>query len=146
MWGCVFEPTRGYWAGSDTICNDPRKTTSHICVTPQNDMSQLRVLVVVNKSQFNPVNTRCGIHHTPVHIKHSLKLGHYNLPHLNPPRPHYGPLCGVVSLRPHEVTGPALIPYVMTRRKALATSTRYLKRTSHNRGTLQLLIKSGSTM
>ena len=83
LWGCVFEPTWGYRAGSDTICNDPRKTANHIYPTPQNEMSKLRVLVVVNKAQFNPVNTCCGIHHTPIHITQSLKLGQYNLPHLN---------------------------------------------------------------
>ena len=123
LWGCVFEPTRAYRAGSGTICNGPRKIASHICATPQNDMSQLRVTVVVNKAQFNPVNTRCGIHHTPIHITHSLKLGHYNLPHIYPSRPRYGLLCGVVSPRPHGVTGPALIPNVTTLKIVLATST-----------------------
>ena len=28
---------------------------------------KLKLLVVVNKAQFNPVNTRCGTHHTPTH-------------------------------------------------------------------------------
>ena len=65
-------------------CNDPRKNASHICVISQNDQSQLRLLVVVNKTQFNPVNTRCGTHHTPTHIIQSIKLGHHNLSHLNP--------------------------------------------------------------
>ena len=37
-------------------------------------------MVVVNKAQFNPVNTRCGTYHTPTHIKQSIKLGHYNIP------------------------------------------------------------------
>ena len=30
------------------------------------------------------VNTRCGTHHIPIHITQSIKLGHHNLPHLNP--------------------------------------------------------------
>ena len=30
LWGSVSEPTRDYRAGSDTICNDPRKSASHI--------------------------------------------------------------------------------------------------------------------
>ena len=37
LWGSVFKLTRGYWAGSDTICNDSRKNTSHICTIPQKD-------------------------------------------------------------------------------------------------------------
>ena len=45
---------------------------------------------------------------------------------------HQGLLCGVVSLSPHGITGLALIPYVTTQGKALATSALYLKRTSHN--------------
>ena len=65
-------------------CNDPRKSASHICAIPQKDQSLLRLLVVVNKAQFNPVNTRCGTHHTPTHITQSIKLGYHNLPHLNP--------------------------------------------------------------
>ena len=43
-----------------------------------------------------------------------------------------GPLCGVVSLSPHGITDLALIPYVTTQEKALATSVLYFKRTSHN--------------
>ena len=39
-------------------------------------------------------------------------------------------LWGNVS-SPHGITGPALIPYVTTQGKALATSALYLKRTSH---------------
>ena len=77
LWGNVSEPTRSYRAGSDTICNDPRKSASHICATPQKDQSQLRLFVVVNKAQFNLVNTRCGTHHTPTHITQSIKLGHH---------------------------------------------------------------------
>ena len=77
LWGSVSEPTRDYWAGSDTICSDPRKSASHICAIPQKDWSQLRLLTVVNKAQFNPVNTRCGTHYTPTHIIQSIKLGHH---------------------------------------------------------------------
>ena len=76
--GNVSEPTRDYRAGSDTICNNPRKSANHICAIPQKDQSQLRLLVVVNKVQFNPVNTRCRIHYTPIHITQSIKLGHHN--------------------------------------------------------------------
>ena len=94
------------------LCNDPRKSASHICVIPQKDQLQLRLLVVVNKAQFNPVNTRCGTHYTPPLITQSIKLGYPNLPHLNPSRPRQGPLCGVVSLSPHGITRSALIPYV----------------------------------
>ena len=75
--GNVSEPTRDYQAGSDIICNDSRKSASHICVIPQKDQSQLRLLVVVNKAQFNPVNTRCGTHYTPTHITQSIKLGYH---------------------------------------------------------------------
>ena len=64
--------------------NDPRKSASHICALPQKDQSQLRLPVVVNKALFNLVNTRCGTHHTLTHIIQSIKLGHHNLPHLNP--------------------------------------------------------------
>ena len=35
LWGSVSKPTRGYWVGSDTICNDLRKSASHIYATPQ---------------------------------------------------------------------------------------------------------------
>ena len=38
----------------------------------------MRLLAVVNKAQFNPVNTRCGTHYTPTHIIQSIKLGHHN--------------------------------------------------------------------
>ena len=64
--------------------NDLRKSVSHICAIPQKNQSQLRLIVVVNKAQFNPVNSRCGTYHTPTHIIQSIKLGHHNLPHLNP--------------------------------------------------------------
>ena len=83
LWGSVSEPTRDYQADSNTICNDSRKSASHICAILQKDKSQLRLLVVVNKTQFNPVNTRYGTHHTPTHITQSIKLGYHNLPHLN---------------------------------------------------------------
>ena len=82
--GSVSEPTWDYRVSSDTICNDPRKSASHICAIPQKDQLQLRLLVVVNKTQFNLVNTQCGIHHTPTYITQSIKLEHHNLPHLNP--------------------------------------------------------------
>ena len=78
LWGSVSEPTRDYRASSDTICNDPRKSVSHICAIPQKDQSQLRLLVVVNKAQIYPVNTRCGTHHTSTHITQSIKLGYHN--------------------------------------------------------------------
>ena len=38
----------------------------------------MRLLAVINKAQFNPVNTRCGIHHTPTHITQSIKLGYHS--------------------------------------------------------------------
>ena len=84
LWGSVSEPTRDYRAASDTICNNPRKSASHICAIPQKDLSLLRLLVVVNKAQIYPVNTRCGTHHTPTHITQSIKLRYHNLPHSNP--------------------------------------------------------------
>ena len=68
LWGGVLELTRGYQAGSDTICNDSRKNANHICAIPQKDWSQLRLLAVINKTQIYPINTRCGTHHTPTHI------------------------------------------------------------------------------
>ena len=37
----------------------------------------MRLLAVVNKAQFNPVNTRCETHHTPTNITQSIKLGHH---------------------------------------------------------------------
>ena len=77
LWDSVFELTRDYRAGSNTICNDPRKNASHICIIPQKDQSQLRFLVVVNKTQIYPVNTRCGTHHTSTHITQSIKLGYH---------------------------------------------------------------------
>ena len=75
--GSVSKPTQDYWADSDTICNDPRKSTNHISAIPQKDQSQLRFLVVVNKTQIYPVNTRYGTHHTPTHITQSIKLGYH---------------------------------------------------------------------
>ena len=78
LWGSVSEPIRDYRAGSDTIYNGLRKSASHICAIPQKDQSQLRLLAVVNKAQFNPINTRYGTHHTPTHITQSIKLGYHN--------------------------------------------------------------------
>ena len=78
LWGSVSEPTHDYRACSDTICNDSRKNTSYFCAIPQNDQSQLRLLVVVNKVQIYPVNTQRGTHHTPTHITQLIKLGHHN--------------------------------------------------------------------
>ena len=75
----VSEPTRGYRAGFDTICNDPRKSASHICAIPQKDQSQLRLLAVVNKAQFNPINIQCGTYHTPTHITQSIKLEYHRM-------------------------------------------------------------------
>ena len=75
----VSEPTRGYRASSDTICNDPRKSASHICAILQKDQSLLRLFVVVNKTQIYLVNTRCGTYHTPTHITQLIKLGHHNI-------------------------------------------------------------------
>ena len=83
LWGSVFMPTWDYRAGSNTVCNDPRKSVSHIYAIPSKDQSPLRLLVVVNKAQFNPINTRCETHHTPTHITQSIKLWYHNLPHLN---------------------------------------------------------------
>ena len=37
----------------------------------------MRLLAIVNKAQFNPVNTRCGTHHTLTHITQLIKLGHH---------------------------------------------------------------------
>ena len=34
LWGSISEPTRDYRAGSDTVCNDLRKSASHICAIP----------------------------------------------------------------------------------------------------------------
>ena len=84
LWGNVSELTWDYRAGSDTICNDLRKSARHICAIPQKNQSQLRFIVVVNKAQIYPVNTRCGAHYTPIHITQSVKLGYHNLHHLNP--------------------------------------------------------------
>ena len=80
LWGSVSELTWDYQSSSNTICNDPRKSASHICVIPEKDQSQLRLLVVVNKAQIYPVNTRCGTHHIPTHITQSIKLWHHT-PH-----------------------------------------------------------------
>ena len=77
LWDSVSEHTRDYRAGSDTIYNDLRKSASHICAIPQKDQSQLRLFVVVNKTQIYPINTRCGTHHTLTHITQSIKLGHH---------------------------------------------------------------------
>ena len=68
LWGSVSEPTRDYRADSGTICNNPRKSASHICAIPQKDQSQLRLFVVFNKAQIYSVNTRCGTHHILTHI------------------------------------------------------------------------------
>ena len=38
---------------------------------------KLKLLVVVNKAQIYPVNTRCGTHHIPTHITQSIKLGYH---------------------------------------------------------------------
>ena len=40
LWGSVSTPIRGYWADSDTICNNPRKSASHICAIPQKALQQ----------------------------------------------------------------------------------------------------------
>ena len=64
LWTSISEPTLGYRAGSNTICNDSKKSASHICVIPQKDQSQLRLLIVVNKAQIYLVNTQCETHHT----------------------------------------------------------------------------------
>ena len=79
LWGSVSDLTRNYRADFDTICNDPRKNTSHICAIPQKDQSQLRLLVVVNKVLIYLVNTRCETHHTSAHITQSIKLGYHNI-------------------------------------------------------------------
>ena len=44
---------------------------------------KLKLLVVVNKAQIYPVNTRCWTYHISTHITQSIKLGYHNLPHLN---------------------------------------------------------------
>ena len=75
--GSVSKPTHDYWVDSDTMCNESGKSTNHLCTIPQKDQSQLRFLVIVNKTQIYPVNTRCGTHYTPTHITQSIKLGHH---------------------------------------------------------------------
>ena len=75
--GSVSELTWGYRTGSDTICNNPRKSANHICAIPQKDQSQLKLFVVVNKAQIYLVNIRRGTHHTLTHITQSIKLGHH---------------------------------------------------------------------
>ena len=57
LWSSISEPTWGFRASSDTICNDSRKNTSHIYAILQKDQLQLRLFTVVNKTQFNPINT-----------------------------------------------------------------------------------------
>ena len=37
LWGSVSKPTWDYWADSDTLYNEPRKSTNHICAIPQKD-------------------------------------------------------------------------------------------------------------
>ena len=49
LWGSVSELTRGYWASSDTICNDPRKSDSHICVRTDT----LEILFVINVNNMD---------------------------------------------------------------------------------------------
>ena len=107
LWGSVSEPTWDKWAGSDTICNNPRKSASHICTIPQKDQSQLRLLPVVNKAQFNPVNTRCGTYHTPTHITQSIKLGHHSFSYCfnNLRKNTSGSTCGCCGLKKEVVCG-----------------------------------------
>ena len=97
LWGSVSESIQDYRAGSDTICNDPRKSFSYICAIPQKDWSQLRLIAVVNKAQFNSVNTRCGTHHTPTHITQSIKLGYHILSYIIP---RWGKLSGQMTWVP----------------------------------------------
>ena len=78
LWGSVSEPIQDYRTSSDTICNDPRKSASHICVIHQKDWSQLRLLIVINKAQIYLVNTQYETQHTPTHITQSIKLGYYS--------------------------------------------------------------------
>ena len=75
LWGSVSQSTQDYRVGSDTICNNPRKSASHICAIPQKYQSQLRLLVVVNKAQFNLVYARCRTHHIPTHITQINQIG-----------------------------------------------------------------------
>ena len=77
LWGSISESTWGYRTGSNTICNDPKKSASHICTISQKNQSLLRLLAVINKVQIYPINTRCGTHHIPTHITQSIQLGHY---------------------------------------------------------------------
>ena len=37
LWDSVSEPTQGYQADFDTICNDPRKNASYICAIYQKE-------------------------------------------------------------------------------------------------------------
>ena len=132
LWGSVSELTQGYRVDFDTICNNPRKSVSHICAIPQNDQSKLRFLLVVNKAQFNLVYARCGTHHIPTHITQINQIWALQFPPLKSLTSLLGPTLQGSVLSPHGVTGPALIPYVTTQGKALVTSALYLKRTSHN--------------
>ena len=73
--GSVPESTGSYQVGSNTICNDLRKSANHICTNytcaiPQKDQSQLRLLVIVNKASDLPSkypmwdSSHIDIHHT----------------------------------------------------------------------------------
>ena len=66
LWGCASKLARDYQADSNIICNDQRKSTNNICVqTPKGLVqSQLRLLIVVNKSMINPIYAQLGIDHT----------------------------------------------------------------------------------
>ena len=77
LWGNISEPIRGYQVGFDIISNYPRKITSYIYAILQKKQTQLRLIVIVNKAQIYPVNTRCRTHHTSTHIIQSIKLGHH---------------------------------------------------------------------
>ena len=132
LWGSVSEPTQGYRACSDTICNDPRKSTSHICAIPQKDQSQLKLLAVVNKAQFNPINTRCGTHQIP-HTHHTInQIGASQSPPLKSQTSLLGPtLWGSVSepTRSYQAGSDIICN---DQGKVLVTFVLYLKRTSHN--------------
>jgi hypothetical protein len=56
----MSEPLRDYWVSFDTICNNPRKalpTSALIRVK-----LQLRLLIIVNKTQFNLVGLNAHTH------------------------------------------------------------------------------------
>ena len=71
----ISEPTWDYWVGSNTICNNPRTSASHICAYIPKGLVrlQLGLLAIFNKTQFDPVYARCGTQRTHTY----QNLGHH---------------------------------------------------------------------